>query len=46
MGLTTNIQEQKVSVGTDAFQVDVILDGGTISNVKLANQGDIVVSYV
>ncbi|XP_059160074.1 mediator of RNA polymerase II transcription subunit 1-like [Physella acuta] len=42
LGLTTNIQEQKVSIGTDAFQVDVILDGGTISNVKLANQGDII----
>ncbi|KAH9499303.1 hypothetical protein Btru_003650 [Bulinus truncatus] len=42
LGLSTNIQEQKVSLSSDAFYVDVILDGGNIANVKLANQGDVV----
>ncbi|CAG5122347.1 unnamed protein product [Candidula unifasciata] len=42
LGLNTQIQEQKVSLRTDAFQVDVLLgDGGLITNVRLANQGDV-----
>lgn len=45
LGLNTQIQDQKVSLGTDAFHVDVLLgDGGKIANVKLANQGDVMVS--
>ncbi|CAL1536355.1 unnamed protein product [Lymnaea stagnalis] len=42
LGLSTLIQDQKVSLSSDAFHVDVLLDGNTISSVKLANQGDIV----
>lgn len=44
LGMSTSIQEQKVSLSSDAFHVDVLLDGDNITSVKLANQGDVVVS--
>ncbi|KAK7009139.1 mediator of RNA polymerase II transcription subunit 1 [Biomphalaria glabrata] len=42
LGMSTSIQEQKVSLSSDAFHVDVLLDGDNITSVKLANQGDVV----
>ncbi|CAG5115813.1 unnamed protein product, partial [Candidula unifasciata] len=43
LGLNTEVQDQKVSLGTDVFHVEVLLgDEGTIASVKLANQGEVV----
>ncbi|BFZ02063.1 hypothetical protein BsWGS_05103 [Bradybaena similaris] len=43
LGLNTEVQDDKVSLGTDVFHVEVLLgDEGTIANVKLANQGEVV----
>ncbi|GFS17526.1 mediator of RNA polymerase II transcription subunit 1 [Elysia marginata] len=45
LGLSTQIQNMKISLGTDVFHVDVILgESGLVSSVKLINQGDIVES--
>lgn len=47
LGLNTEVQDDKVSLGTDVFHVEVLLgDEGTIANVKLANQGEVVVSLL
>ncbi|XP_005088993.1 mediator of RNA polymerase II transcription subunit 1 [Aplysia californica] len=42
LGLSVQIQEQKISLGMDAFHVEVLLgEDGVINSVKLANQGDV-----
>ena len=47
LGLSTQIQDMKISLGTDVFHVDVILgESGLVSSVKLINQGDVVVSVL
>ncbi|GFO06221.1 mediator of RNA polymerase ii transcription subunit 1 [Plakobranchus ocellatus] len=45
LGLSTQIQDLKISLGTDVFHVDVIFgESGLVSSVKLVNQGDLVES--
>ena len=47
LGLSTQIQDLKISLGTDVFHVDVILgESGLVSSVQLVNPSDVEVSCI